>query len=84
MIDLDVIGLIYTPGVYEGDTVVTAPVPVPGWHVNTTVPVAGWEAYRVTPETPRRVFGGHETFYYSFASKEEYLEELADAGLGDA
>lgn len=73
MINIDVIGALYTSGTFDADgNTLTAPAALPGYHVNTTAPVVGWEAFKVTPATPQRVFGGHETHCYTFANQEEY------------
>jgi hypothetical protein len=56
---LDVIGIIYTLGVYDLDTgdELTPPVPLPGWHVNYIGELpSGWDQYVVTPEQPVRVW----------------------------
>lgn len=63
----DIIGTLYEPGTYDAEgNEITAPVALPGWHVNSPEPVEGWEAYAVTPNAPRRVFAGHPTFFYVF------------------
>lgn len=82
MISTDVIGTIYTPGTYdsEGNTL-TAPVALPGYHVNTTAPVGGWEALKVTGGNGRRVFGGIVTHCYSFKNAAEYEAYLDTADL---
>lgn len=82
MINIDVIGILYTPGAYDAQgEVITAPVALPGYHVNTTAPVVDWEAFKVTPLSPSRVFGGHETHFYTFADLAEYEAYLATADL---
>lgn len=68
MIQLDEIGVLYTTHVDEEMPTGT----LPGYHVNSTYPVAEWTAYKVTPATPRRIFGGIPTYFYSFASQAEY------------
>lgn len=81
-IDIDVIGIIYTPGTYDSEgNELTAAVPEAGYHVNTTYPVADWAQYEVHPTTPRRVFGGHPTYFYTFADLAEYEVELETADL---
>ena len=61
----DIIGTLYTPGEYDSEgNETTPPIPLPGWHVNAPCPVDGWEQYLVTPNTPRRVFAGHQTICY--------------------
>ena len=74
MINTDVIGTIYTPGTYdsEGNTL-TEPVAQPGYHVNTTQSVSHWSDYEVKPNTPRRVFGGSRTYFYTFNSEATYI-----------
>lgn len=74
MIDLDIIGTLYDGG-----------TPLPGWHVNTTAPVVEWAAQKVTPATPRRVFGGHETHFYTFADAPAFFDSaLETADLNPA
>ena len=82
MISIDILGTIYAPGTYdaEGNTIV-APVALPGYHVNTTVAVMEWDAFKIAPTTPRRVFGGHLTVFYSFADEAEFLAQRTAAGL---
>lgn len=82
MIAIDVIGTIYTPGTYDAQGhEITAPVPLAGWHVNTTHPVSAWATKLVTPSTPRRVFGGAPTVFYSFASESEFEAATVDVDL---
>ena len=52
-----------------------------GYHVNTTHPVADWAAFKVTPASPRRVFGGGATHYYTFSDAAEFEAELASADM---
>lgn len=74
MIQLDVIGTLYTPGTYDAQgEELTPPVALPGWHVNTTHPVGAWAAKRVTPVTPQRVFGGGQTVCYTFDDQADYV-----------
>ena len=81
-ITTDIIGTIYTPGTFDSEgEVLTAAVALPGYHVNTTEPVNQWAAFERTPITPRRVFGGHTTFFYSFADEAEFLAHRTQAGL---
>lgn len=80
MIQIDEIGTLYEalpPDAPEG----TQPTPLPGWHINATHPVPGWVAHRVTPATPRRVFGGVPTVFYTFPSKWAAAEALEAADL---
>lgn len=78
MISTDVIGTIYTPGTYdsEGNTL-TEPVALTGYHVNTTQSVPQWSASEVHPSTPRRVFGGARTYFYTFTSESAYITAQA-------
>ena len=79
---LDIIGTIYTPGEYDSeDNVITAPVALSGYHVNSPQAIEGWEQYRITPETPMRVFAGHETFFYSFVDEAEFTAKAIEVGL---
>ena len=74
---MDIIGTMYAPVTEEGQE----PVALPGWHVNTPQPVEGWEAKQVMPATPQRVYAGHATYFYSFASEEEFTTMAIEAGL---
>jgi hypothetical protein len=74
---LDVVGTLYNPGVYAGEEI-TPPEALPGYHINATKPVTEWELFKVVPELPRRVFGGHETHYYRFADEQEFNNSPAD------
>lgn len=79
---IDILGTLYTPGKYDSDMqVITAPVALPGYHVNTPTAVAEWSAFEVTPNAPRRVFGGHVTYFYSFTNEAEFLAQRTAAGL---
>ena len=73
---MDIIGIMYATA-DEGEE----PVAIPGWHVNTPALVEGWEAKQVTPENPRRVYAGHETYFYVFADEAEFVEMAIEAGL---
>jgi hypothetical protein len=56
---LDVIGPIYTGGIYDPETgeVITPPTVISGWHVNYAgKPPEAWEQYLVTPQHPVRVW----------------------------
>ncbi len=82
MITTDIIGTLYTPGTYDSEgNVIDAPVPVEGYHVNTTHPVADWTAFKVTPASPRRVFGGGATHHYTFSDAAEFEAELDTADM---
>ena len=73
MIEIDEIGLLYEPVVLGDDgRLAKQPAALPGWHVNASATVAAWAAQRVTPATPRRVFGGQPTTHYTFASQAEF------------
>lgn len=79
---IDVIGTIYTQPVVSADSTITVPPqPIEGWHVNTHAPIVGWEAYSVTPATPRRVFAGHDTYFYSFSNEAEFKHAAHAAGV---
>jgi hypothetical protein len=64
---LDIIGNLHAPAEEDQE-----PIQIPGWHINSTEPVEGWVAYRVEPTSPRRVFGGHPTFFYVFPDRETF------------
>lgn len=72
---LDVIGKLFT----QPETGPAAELP--GWHVNAPWPIAGWDAYKVTPTTPRRVFGGQQTVFYTFGAEADFLLALETADL---
>ena len=72
---LDVIGKLYT----QPETGPAAELP--GWHVNSPWPIAGWDAYKVTPTTPRRVFAGQPTTFYTFDSEPDFLLALETVDL---
>lgn len=79
---MDIIGTIYTPAVLDAEgNVITESQAIPGWHVNTPTPVFGWYEYRVFPETPMRVYSGHDTVYYSFADEAEFTAAAIEVGL---
>lgn len=81
-IQIDPIGTLFAtlpPDAPEG----TQPEALPGYHVNTAAPVAAWAAQRVTPATPRRVFGGMPTVFYTFANQAAFEAAMATADLTD-
>lgn len=65
---INVLGTIYAPSTQDG----AALVALPGYHVNSPFEVADWEPFKVTPNTPYRVFSGHPTFFYCFADEDEF------------
>ncbi len=74
MIAIDKVGTTYIPGTYDAQgTVITAPVAKPGYFVIASAPVFGWV---VSTEPAARVFGGVDTFNYSFSDEAE-----ADAAI---
>lgn len=82
MIAIDVIGTLYTPGTYDSEGAeITPPVPLTGYHVNATHPVSAWAAKLVTPATPRRVFGGAPTVFYTFDDEAEFDAMMEDVDL---
>lgn len=82
MIAIDVIGTLYTPGTYDTEGAeITPPVPLTGYHVNATHPVSAWAAKLVTPATPRRVFGGAPTVFYTFDDEAEFDAAMEDVDL---
>ena len=82
MIAIDVIGTLYTPGTYDSEgQEITPAVPLTGYHVNTTHPVSAWAAKLVTPATPRRVFGGAPTVFYTFDDEAEFDAMMEDVDL---
>lgn len=73
---LDVIGKLFTQ-----PTETTPAAELPGWHVNAPWPIVGWDGYKVTPTTPRRVFSGQPTTFYTFSSEADFLLALESADL---
>lgn len=73
---LDVIGKLFTQ-----PTETTPAAELPGWHVNAPWPIVGWDAYKVTPTTPRRVFSGQPTTFYTFGAEADFLLALETADL---
>ena len=45
------------------------------------VGIAGWEQYQVFPETPMRVYAGHETVCYAFPDEAAFTAAAIEAGL---
>ena len=79
---IDILGTLYTPGTYGPDmTVITEPVALPGYHVNTLEPVEGWDDYLIAPTQPRRVFAGAATVCYKFTDEAAFLAARTAAGL---
>ena len=76
---MDIIGTVYAPTGATTKDEEGNDVPVmaalPGYHVNTPEPVEAWAAYQVTPNSPSRVYAGHETFFYVFESEEQFVSE---------
>ena len=64
---LDIIGTIFTEPAFNAEGEVTTPAePIQGWHVNAPFRIEGWSEFEVTPATPRRLFAGVETIFYTF------------------
>lgn len=55
---IDEIGLLHEGGTYDAEgVVITPPVALPGYHVNTAgIAPEAWDEFLVTPEQPARVF----------------------------
>jgi len=55
---IDEIGLLYEGGTYDSEgVVITPPVALDGWHVNTAgIAPEAWEEFLVTPQNPKRVW----------------------------
>ena len=72
---IDVLGVLYEPGVYDEDgNEITPPEPIPGYHVNTVVSIPAFEPYTIHPTTPSRTFGDVEhTVFLQFADRNEWL-----------
>lgn len=82
---MDIIGTLYVPtGEFftdeEGNTFPVS-APVAGYHVNTPEPIEAWAAHQVTPNSPSRVYAGHETFFYVFTDETEFKAKAIEAGL---
>ena len=73
---IDIIGIINKPtGVTlqdEDGNDYNEQIAVEGYHVNCTEQLEEWTDYEVTPSTPRRLFAGVDTYFYSFADKAEF------------
>lgn len=80
MIQIDEIGTLFAAVPTDAPEGFT-PAELPGYHVNTTQRVPGWDAQRVTPATPRRVFGGIPTVFYTWPDKASFDAALATADL---
>ena len=82
---MDIIGIMYAP---TGETIkdeegndLPVMAALPGWHVNTPEPVEAFADKEVTPNSPSRVYAGHETFFYVFADEAEFTSMATEAGL---
>ena len=82
---MDIIGIMYAP---TGETttddegnVTPVMAQVDGYHVNTPEPVEAFADKQVTPNSPSRVYAGHETFFYVFADEAEFTTIATEAGL---
>ena len=70
---LDIIGKMQTTGEYDSSgNEIVKPQEIQGWYVNSPKRVIGWENYEVSPVTPRRVFAGAKTIFYTFESEEQF------------
>jgi hypothetical protein len=76
---LDIIGTIYEPISKDGDT----PEPIQGFHVNSTNLLVGLSDYQIIPETPRRVFSGATTYFYTFMNEAEAKTLLNYTKVGE-
>lgn len=95
MIETDVIGALYTPGVYgEPDpqtglsVEITPPVALTGWHVNTTSAALAARPdltpYVVTPNHLRRVWAGDDAANPTATVALRFADEAeASAVMGD-
>lgn len=82
---MDIIGTICTPAFLDAEGgITTEPSALPGWHINTPTEIAGWEPYRVFPETPMRVYAGHETVCYAFQDEASFKTAAIKAELMQA
>lgn len=71
---LDIIGPIYDIDTTDPENPVS--IAQDGWHVNSTEQVEGLDQYLVTPQSPRQVFWGADTYCYKFDSEEQALSLL--------
>jgi hypothetical protein len=75
-----ILGTLYTrPELDAEGELITEPVQLEGFHVNTDEPIDGLVDYIVTPTIPRVVFAGIETYHYKFDSEEQARELVPDA-----
>ena len=72
---LDIIGTLYQVDSSNTDNPVATQLL--GWHVNASWPVPELEPYRVEPATPRRVFSGVDTYFYSFPDEHTWQQFYA-------
>ena len=64
---LDIIGTLFTGPTFDAEgNATTEAQALAGWHVNAPFRIDGWSQYEVTPNTPRRVFAGVQTVFYTF------------------
>ena len=66
---LDIIGTLYDIDNSDPDNPVSTPLA--GYHINATRKIKGADDYLKEPSTPRRVFAGAVTHYYTFADEDE-------------
>lgn len=82
---MDIIGTMYalTGEFFTDEEGNSSPMsaPIDGYHVNMSEPIEAWADKQVTPNSPSRVYGGHETFFYVFADEAEFKQAAIDAGL---
>ena len=85
---LDIIGTLLTEPIFDEKGEMTSPgEPIPGWHVNAPYRIQGWKPYEVHPTTPRRVFAGAETIFYTFPTEDvfkEYTETITTDKEGNS
>jgi hypothetical protein len=69
-----ILGTLYTRPELDADgELLSEPVQLEGFHVNSDEPFVGLDQYKVTPVTPQFVIAGIETFFYTFPDEAFWL-----------
>lgn len=70
----DILGTLYAPVVTDDEgEIISGGESLQGFHINTTAPLEGLDEYLVTPTTPRQVFAGVPTYFYTFPDEAFWL-----------
>lgn len=83
MIQLDIIGTLFSATEFDDQGEPLPPVALDGYHVNATHPIPAWASQQVTPTSPSRTFGSLPTVFYSFADESEFDAALQTAYLAE-